>query len=118
MDGIGDRCMGSLEAPSDDPVACAWCMKALNALGARVAAPHDCVRLKWKNDQEWTLQNIRLQFAKSPMPVYLNGDQPWIKWKAKENIDIKYRKYPQLLLWIEISNTRYVQMDTVDNAVR
>jgi hypothetical protein len=40
-------------------------VKALNALGARLAVPHDFVRLKLIDDQELTLQNFRFQFIHS-----------------------------------------------------
>jgi hypothetical protein len=33
-----------------------------NALGARLALPHDRVRLKWIDDQELTLQHFRFHF--------------------------------------------------------
>jgi hypothetical protein len=55
MDGIGDRRVAALEVPCNVPVACAGCVKVFNGLGARLAVPHDRVRLKWIDDQELKL---------------------------------------------------------------
>jgi hypothetical protein len=41
-------------------------MKALNALGARVAVPYDRAGLNWMRDHEWMLQIFRLHFKNAP----------------------------------------------------
>jgi hypothetical protein len=46
MDGISDRRMAALEAPSDGSGACTRRIKALNALGARIAVPYGRACLK------------------------------------------------------------------------
>jgi hypothetical protein len=94
MDGIGDRRMAALEAPSDGRVICAWWMKALNALSARVAVPHDLAHLKRVKIRNWRckISDSRLASVHEKFQQ-LKIDNPFLWAKVSVSLSMHSRPY-------------------------